>query len=296
MNRVLKGYMILARPANLPSAAADIMAGAAISGAFFLLPMTDALTLDFISLIVASVLLYAGGVVLNDVFDVKIDRVERPERPIPSNVVPLKKAALYGSVLLLLGIALALKVSLICGLIAFILALSIVSYDAIAKKHAFFGPLNMGICRGLNLLLGMALLNNFDHAFLVVIPIVYIAAITMISRGEVHGNNKRSIVFAAFLYGLVIAAIVSVLVILQLNLLIALPFLVLFAFLILKPLIKAYQLNSPQNIKNAVKAGVLSLVVMDACIVAGFSTWWLGLLTLLLLPLSIFLAKSFAVT
>ena len=296
MNRVLQGYLKLARPANLPSAAADIIAGTAISGAFFVLPMTDVLTIDFISLIFSSVLLYAGGVVLNDVFDVDIDRLERPERPIPSNLIPLRNATIYGVGLLLLGIVLAFIVSLTCGIIAFVLALAILSYDAFAKNHPFFGPLNMGLCRGLNLMLGMAILNNFGYSVFMLIPILYIAAITMISRGEVHGNNKNSIAFAAVLYGVVLLGIVLLLILYEMNVWMALPFLALFGFLIYRPLIRAYQDNSPENIKKAVMGGVLSLVVMDACIVVGFSVWWLGLLTLLLLPLSIFMAKNFAVT
>ncbi|MGF1558237.1 MAG: ubiquinone biosynthesis protein UbiA, partial [Flavobacteriaceae bacterium] len=61
-------------------------------------------------------------------------------------------------------------------------------------------------------------------------------------------------------------------------------------------LISAYRLNSPGNIKKAVVAGVLSLIVLDASLAAGFSFWWYGLLMLLLLPLSVFLSKLFAVT
>ncbi len=34
MNPVLKGYLRLARPANLPTAAADVLAGVAIAGVF----------------------------------------------------------------------------------------------------------------------------------------------------------------------------------------------------------------------------------------------------------------------
>ena len=36
-----------------------------------------------------------------------------------------------------------------------------------------------------------------------ILPVCYIAAITMISRGEVHGGNKNILYFAAFLYVLV---------------------------------------------------------------------------------------------
>lgn len=49
----------------------------------------------------------------------------------------------------------------------------------------------MGLCRSLNLLLGMSLLIQFDYWLIALTPLVYIGAITMISQGEVHGNNKK---------------------------------------------------------------------------------------------------------
>jgi hypothetical protein len=49
-------------------------------------------------------------------------------------------------------------------------------------------------------------------------------------------------------------------------------------------------------IKKAVMAGVLSLVVMDACWAVGFSNWYIGIGVLLLLPVSLMLSKLFAVT
>ncbi|MEM0982243.1 MAG: polyprenyltransferase, partial [Cyanobacteria bacterium P01_H01_bin.58] len=45
-----------------------------------------------------------------------------------------------------------------------------------------------------------------------------------------------------------------------------------------------------------VKSGVLSLIVLDAAIAAGFAGWPYGLAVLALLPLSIVLARMFAVT
>ncbi len=44
-------------------------------------------------LALASALLYAAGVVLNDVFDLERDRRERPERPLPSGRVSLRGPA-----------------------------------------------------------------------------------------------------------------------------------------------------------------------------------------------------------
>lgn len=299
MSNKLMGLARLCRPANLPTAAADILAGIAISCFFSGIASVDYFLVDtgtITLLVFSSVFLYAGGVVLNDVFDAKLDAVERPERPIPSGIVSIKEGASLGAILMLLGCALAVMVSDISGYIAIILAATIYMYDAIAKKHTFFGPLVMGICRGLNLLLGISILGELPIIWITIIPVLYIFAITLISRGEVHGDNKKHIVMAAVIYATVIALIATGVAIHSTNLLISIPFLTLFAVMIYRPLVKAYKENSPEHIKKAVMAGVLSLVIMDACWAAGFSNWYIAIGILLLLPLSIMLSKLFAVT
>jgi 4-hydroxybenzoate polyprenyltransferase len=244
----------------------------------------------------ASIFLYAGGVILNDVFDFRIDKVERPERPIPSGLISLKSAAVYGGTVLLIGIFLAFLVHNLSGWIATALAISILLYDAIAKKYGFFGPLAMGFCRGLNLVLGMSVLGALGLWQMAAIPIVYIFAITLISRGEVYGENKNHIVLAGILYATVIFAVLFVAHWYTDKVLFPLLFLALFAVSVFRPLVKAYSDNSPRNIKKAVMVGVLSLVVLDASIAVSFSVWWYGLLVLALLPLSMGLSKLFAVT
>ncbi|MFH6604411.1 UbiA-like protein EboC [Maribacter algicola] len=292
MGSVFKGYLRLMRPANLPTAAADIFAGAALSGMFSI----NSLGPNIVYLVLASVFLYAGGVVLNDVFDYKLDKVERPERPIPSGLIPLKAAAFFGMVLLLIGVLFAFLTNRLSGIIALTLAFSIILYDAYSKKHGFLGPMNMGLCRGLNLLLGMSLLGEINAWWYGIIPLIYIFAITLISRGEVHGNNSKHILWAGVLYLIVILAVLAIVMMKTDNILQAVPFLALFAFSVYRPLVAAFRSNTPENIKKAVIAGVLSLIVLDATLVAGFSVWWYGLLVLLLLPLSILLSKLFAVT
>ncbi len=293
------GFARLARPANLPTAAADICAGIAIGlyvqsiDADLFLPQHIGMVL---SLVCASIFLYAGGVVFNDVFDAELDAVERPERAIPSGIVTKGEAKIWGALLLVSGVLLAFTCTILSGVISVLLAMAILIYDAYSKHHAFFGPLNMGVCRGLNLLLGVSILGSVVPWWISIVPIVYIFAITMISRGEVHGNNKNHILLAGILYAIVVVAIALVIGLKTNALLIVLPFLMLFAVLIFVPLSKAYQENSPKNIKKAVISGVLSLIVMNACWVAGFSSWYLALGVLLLFPLSIVLSKLFAVT
>lgn len=296
MNPVLKGYLRLARPANLPTAAADILAGIGIAGVLTQAGLQTVSCLPILYLVFASVFLYAGGVVLNDVFDYKIDKIERPERPIPCGLIALKSARFFGVILLLIGIAFAFLVHQYSGSIAVALAVSILLYDSFSKKYSFLGPLNMGLCRSLNLLLGMSITSNITYWWYAIIPLVYIFAITLISRGEVHGDNKKHIIWAGILYALVIFGVLALVILKTEQVVQTFPFMILFTFLVYRPLLNAYRLNSPENIKKAVIAGVLSLIVLDATLAVGFSVWWYGLLILLLFPLSMLLSKLFAVT
>lgn len=300
MKAVIPGLLRLTRPANLPTAAADILAGIAISGSFMVSgPQagTQAVPVFVAScLLLSSVFLYAGGVVLNDVFDLPTDRLERPERPIPSGRVPRKLAGAFGAFLLGGGAAIAFMAGLISGILALFLLAAILLYNGISKRHDFAGPLNMGVCRGLNLLLGMSAGLAFVHWYCALVPLIYIFAITLISRGEVRAQNRRHIFLAGVLYALVLFTVLYIVYTQATNPLHSLPFLALFSFLVFRPLSKAYRENTADNIRGAVVAGVLSLIVLDASWAAAFSGWGLGLALLMLLPFSLLLSKIFAVT
>jgi 4-hydroxybenzoate polyprenyltransferase len=290
----LIGFLRLTRPANIVTAISDILAGAAVAGYVGGMAELPSVLL----LIVATIGLYGGGVVFNDVFDAALDRVERPERPIPSGLITEKEGAVLGTSLLLVGVAAAFRVSAFpSGCIAFAIALAALIYDKWGKHHPVLGPLNMGLCRGLNLLLGISLVPEvlFQYGYLAVVPIVYIAAITMISRGEVHGGKSKTILLAAFLYLVVIVSILYVSVE-HGNSTYALIFLVILAILIYPPLIRAFHEPVGKNIGKAVKAGVLALIVMNASWTAAFGALYLALVIVLLLPVSILLARLFAVT
>lgn len=288
--RTLKAYLQLTRPANLVTAVSDILAGAAIAQFTFA---------DYspVYLVIATLGLYGGGVVLNDVFDARLDAVERPERPIPSGRVPLRSAALMGSILLLTGIASASLLSSTSGIIAAIIALLTVIYNRFAKHYAFWGPVTMGMCRGGNLILGMTCMPFAIQKWgiIALVPILYIAAITLISQDEVHGGRRRSLYIAACLYALVLSAQITI-AFRNGNADFSVPLIGILAWLIGKPLWNAIQNPIGPMIGKAVKAGVLSLIVMNAAWCMVFGLWPIGLAVLVLLPLSLLFARIFAVT
>jgi len=128
------------RPANIVTSVADVLAGIAISG-YLMTIETD--YFPVLMLCISTIGLYGGGIVFNDVFDAELDKIERPERAIPSGAVKLNEAVFLGTFLLLTGIAAAFTIATLSGIIAILIAFFALLYNKYAKHHSFLGPLNM---------------------------------------------------------------------------------------------------------------------------------------------------------
>lgn len=290
------GYLRLIRPANIVTSIADVLAGIAISG-YFIGSVAPGFVVPVVLLCISTVGLYGGGVAFNDIFDAGLDRLERPERPIPSGLISLKEAITFASLFLITGILTAFLVNTTSGLLAISITLAALTYNKWGKHHLILGPLNMGLCRGLNLLLGISILPLavFDWWYIAVVPVIYISSITMISRGEVHGSNRRPLYLASIFYIAVIGSILYFSFIKDMQWL-ALIFLLPFGWMIFKPLLKAAKEPTGFNIGMAVKAGVISLIIMDAAWAAASGELVAAVIIIILLPLSFWLARLFAVT
>ncbi|MFB6273700.1 MAG: UbiA-like protein EboC [Salinibacter sp.] len=293
-------YLQLLRPANVVTAWADVLAGGAVAGVA--VTLSDGLALPHGGavawLLAATTGLYGGGIVLNDVFDAPVDAEERPERPLPSGRASRVGAAVLGSILLLLGIGAASQVTVASGLLAAGIAGGAVAYDAWANDHVVLGPLTMGLCRGGNLLLGVSLVPTLLTSvwYLVLIPVAYVAAITAVGQGEVHGGTHRTGYVALGLVGIVLGALLSLGLRGDYEFLYAVPFVIVVGARVLPPFVRAARSPEPAPIQKAVKAGVTSIIPLNAVLAAGFGGWAYGLVVLALLPLSMGLARLFAVT
>ncbi|ACU02653.1 MULTISPECIES: UbiA-like protein EboC [Pedobacter] len=289
----LLGYIRLMRPANVVTAVADVLAGMALAGYF----MGTASYLPVLLLCLSTIGLYSGGIILNDVFDAELDARERPERPIPSGLISKKAATLFGGIFFFIGIFTAGLYNPASQYLAAAIMVSCLIYDKFLKHSAIFGPLNMGLCRGLNLLLGMSIIPSAIQQwwFLAIVPIIYIASVTMVSRAEVHGGSKKMLYFAALLYTLVISSILFF-GIRQGNLPLTAVFVLGFALMIFIPLLRAMKNPIGPNIGKAVKAGVIALILMNAAWASAFGMVQIALFIVILLPVSLMLGKAFAVT
>jgi len=193
--RHLVGWLRLVRVPNLATAVADVLAGFLVASGLrevgWLPPAAG-------WAIAASICLYAAGMVLNDVFDLDVDRRERPERPLPSGQVTVGAAAFGGQVLLVAGVAAAAIAGVVSGapvtgsfgpaVVGLALAAAVWAYDRGLKRSPVFGPATMGACRGLNWLLGMtAATGTGPVGGQWLLPVgmgLYVAGITLFARHE----------------------------------------------------------------------------------------------------------------
>lgn len=265
MKAVVLGYLELLRPPNVVTAIADVLAGYAVAG------RGEPARLPW--LLASTACLYAGGVVLNDYFDRGVDAVERPERPIPSGRVPAGRAGVLGFALLGAGIGAAFCATPAAGAVALAVAACVVLYDARAKRHAFVGPLTMGVCRGLNLVLGMAAVPAAatGHWTIALLSVAYIAGVTMVSRGEVHGGRKPIAALALVALGGVVVSLAAIGLRSSAGLIPALVLAAALAWRVMPPFAAVYRDPRPMVIRRAVKAGVLSLVLLDAALSAAYA-------------------------
>lgn len=163
----------LLRVGTLFSPAADVVASAAILG----LPWSP----ELVRATVASVLLYAGGMVWNDIADRRVDAVQRPERPLPRGDLSLAFALLLGTALLAFGVALSP-----CRAHHGLIAALVLAYDFGSKRIEWLGALVMGSLRALNLGTGLALAAQL---------------------GPVDAERARHCAIAAGCYGVYILAV-----------------------------------------------------------------------------------------
>jgi len=178
----MRAWLQLLRLPNLFTAASDVLAG------FFFAYQAIYASPKLAFAALASILIYAAGVVLNDVFDAAEDRKERPHRPIPSGRVRWSHAAAAGAVLLVLGWFASYGAGRPAGLTATALVVCVLLYDGLLKG-TILGPLLMGLCRGLNLSLGLAaggwdIQSNMMGLYPVAAWTIYVTSVTFFARRE----------------------------------------------------------------------------------------------------------------
>ena len=298
-----KDWARLVRLPNLPTPLADIGLGLSAS-----LALGQRVTPVAVLLVAAgSVCLYAAGMVLNDWCDHREDALTRPERPIPSGVIQAPTALLAGLALLVLGVLFPGLTALVSdirpnpGAIATCLAGLILVYDAWAK-HTPLGPLAMGACRGMNVLLGasaggFSLPADFSVLLLpAAAATLYIAGVTWFARTEEKTSNPLHLRAATLVIGtgLALAACTPFFIPAGFEkpagLLLSVGLMGLLLWMLLPKLLRANRERTPRSVQSAVGWMIALYIPLQASQATGLVGPW-GLLILPLFGLVLLLRR-----
>ena len=181
MNKKILNWMELVRFPNLFTVPGDILLGmAAVNGLMGFQPLT------FLYTCLISMLLYGGGMVLNDMLDFNEDLRERPDRVLPSGRISFNQA--WQGIIIAFGSALLLSffISLKMVFVTALIIVAIYLYNGPSRKVPKLGFGVMGSCRSLNIILGATALGEWNKVLLLVALIegAYIYGVCVIAHNE----------------------------------------------------------------------------------------------------------------
>ena len=168
-----RGAIKLIRPVNCVMIGFPVIVGAFVSKPPSVLPAQ--LALGFLT----GFFICAYSMVVNDVYDVDVDRVNRPDRPLPSGSVSMREANAISTATLVAGLACAaLSLDLLALIVAAVYAFLSWLYNSRGKKAGLWG----------NLIVASSL----------AIPFIYGGAV---ARGSLLGSLLLMMALTAFFSG-----------------------------------------------------------------------------------------------
>ncbi|MFX1311851.1 MAG: geranylgeranylglycerol-phosphate geranylgeranyltransferase [Promethearchaeota archaeon] len=179
------------------------------------------LIINFIFGILTYFFIAGSGMVINDIYDIEIDKINRPDRPIPRGAITLTQARYLFVGILSIGLIIAIINSFILNLnfinviIAAIFAFMGWLYAKWGKKSGFFGNIIVSISFSIGLIYG-AILNSFKiplYIYFFFLTSFFLLLSREIIKGceDIEGDKEQGVKTLAIQIGLNKSAFISML-------------------------------------------------------------------------------------
>jgi len=155
----LKHFLFLCRPLNVIIGMLSIFIGAFITGT--LQPL--------LKVILASIsggLIAAGANVINDYFDVKIDKINKPHRPIAAGLVTPREGFVYSLLLFWSGIIVGWLVNWLAFVISVFSATLLFFYSYKLKRTVLWGNISVSLMTALAFIYGGVAVNRISFSLI----------------------------------------------------------------------------------------------------------------------------------
>ena len=170
----LKGLFELTRPGNAVAAGVLTFTGSFVAAGFGVDPVSA------VAAVAATVFATAAGNAVNDYFDREIDRVNRPDRPIPRGAVTARVGLAFSVLLFLCAVVAAVSLPVTAIAIAVANLLALVAYTKLFKGLPGVGNAVVAYLTGSTFLFGGAAVGRVGDPAVVVL--FALAALATLSR------------------------------------------------------------------------------------------------------------------
>ncbi|MCB9259678.1 MAG: geranylgeranylglycerol-phosphate geranylgeranyltransferase [Ignavibacteriales bacterium] len=162
------------------------------------------LSLDVILGAFAAAFVAAGGNIINDIFDLEIDKINRPKRPLPSNQITKKEAIYFYINMNIFSLIIGLKISFPAFLIILFTIILLFLYSYKAKGIPFIGNIIVAVCTALAFIYGGILVDIINDA---IIPAIFAFLVNLIREmvkdiEDINGDEKNGILTIPIKFGI----------------------------------------------------------------------------------------------
>jgi len=155
----LKYFLILCRPLNVVIGMLSIFIGAFITGTIHPLMkvILSCLSGGFVA---------AGANVINDYYDIEIDKVNKPHRPIAAGIVTPKEGFVYSLILFLLGIVFGYMVNWLAFIVSVFSSVLLFFYSFRLKRTVLWGNISVSLATALAFIYGGIAVDRLNYALI----------------------------------------------------------------------------------------------------------------------------------
>ncbi|MFQ5628203.1 MAG: geranylgeranylglycerol-phosphate geranylgeranyltransferase [bacterium] len=153
----------ITRPTNCFIGGLSIAVAAVIAG-----PVASWLPVAFA--VLSGMLFTAAANTINDYFDIDIDRVNRPDRPLPSGLASLQFAKMLAIILFVCGIFFSIFINIFAICIAILSTILLISYSARLKRTVLWGNAAVSLMTAIAFIYGALAAGRWRDGL---IPAVY---------------------------------------------------------------------------------------------------------------------------
>ena len=170
----------------------------------------------------------SAGNVINDYFDIDIDKINKPQRVLPQGKLSLKEALAFYFILTVLSLVISSFININAFTIVFIAASFLFFYSYQLKKISLLGNIVVSLLTGLTFIYGGLAVNNIKAA---IIPAMFAFLITFIREivkdmEDIEGDKQQGINTYPAFHGFKKAKMMVVFITLVLIILTLYPFVI----------------------------------------------------------------------